>query len=240
MREARKEKLKEIIIFGIFFGFLLPIIFLIYKIIVTPTNIANELSGKFKGDYIITLLQCLLGLTVMIVPIILSKKFKLTIPTNMYLVFVIFLYGSIFFGEVRSFYYRVPHWDLIMHTLSGVMLGALGFSMIVLLNKENNIVFTLSPAFVAIFSFCFAIMLGVIWEIYEFLMDGILGLNMQKFMLESGEKLMGRAAISDTMGDLIVDSIGAATISIVGYISLKYKKGWLKDILIRIKTTRKR
>ena len=50
---------------------------------------------------------------------------------------------------------------------------------------------------------------------------------MQKFATQSGEQLIGRAALDDTMKDLIVDCIGALVISIAGYISLKYKKvGW--------------
>ena len=39
-------------------------------------------------------------------------------------------------------------------------------------------------------------------------------------------------ALMDTMKDLIVDSIGALVISIIGYISLKYKKGWFDKLMI--------
>ena len=38
------------------------------------------------------------------------------------------------------------------------------------------------------------------------------------------------------MEDLIVDCIGAFTMSIIGYISLKYKKGWIEKLLIKIKS----
>ena len=68
-----------------------------------------------------------------------------------------------------------------------------------------------------------------------FIFDGIVGLNMQKFTLENGTQLVGRAALADTMEDLIVDCIGAFTMSTIGYISLKYKKGWIEKLLIKIK-----
>lgn len=55
---------------------------------------------------------------------------------------------------------------------------------------------------------------------------------MQKFALENGSNLLGRAALMDTMKDLIVDSLGALAMSILGYISIKYKKGWLDKLLI--------
>ena len=77
--------------------------------------------------------------------------------------------------------------------------------------------------------------LGVVWEIYEFTFDGLLGLNMQKFALEGGADLIGRAALVDTMKDLIVDCLGALIMSIIGYISLIYKKGWVEKLQLKKK-----
>ena len=68
--------------------------------------------------------------------------------------------------------------------------------------------------FVAMFSFCFAVSIGAVWEIYEFSFDGLLGLNMQKFLLADGTPLVGRAALTDTMKDIIVDTIGALIASL--------------------------
>ena len=128
---------------------------------------------------------------------------------------------------MRNFYFNVPHWDTILHLFSGLGLGALGFSIVNLLNKSDKNYFSLSPGFVALFAFCFAVSIGVIWEIYEFIMDYILNTNMQKYALESGESLIGKAALFDTMKDFIVNVIGVIIISVIGYISLRYKKGWL-------------
>ena len=72
----------------------------------------------------------------------------------------------------------------------------------------------MSPAFVALFTFCFALALDVLWEIYEFTVDALFQTNMQKYALEGGEALAGQAALQDTMGDLIVDFIGALGIAI--------------------------
>ena len=73
---------------------------------------------------------------------------------------------------------------------------------------------SMSPAFVALFTFCFALALDVLWEIYEFTVDALFQTNMQKYALEGGEALAGQAALQDTMGDLIVDFIGALGIAI--------------------------
>ena len=62
---------------------------------------------------------------------------------------------------------------------------------------------SMSPAFAALFTFCFALAL-----------DALFQTNMQKYALEGGEALTGQAALQDTMGDLIVDFIGALAIAI--------------------------
>ena len=102
----------------------------------------------------------------------------------------------------------------VLHALSGAMLGALGFSVLTFLNKTEGIPVSMSPAFVALFTFCFALALDVLFQT-----------NMQKYALEGGEALTGQAALQDTMGDLIVDFIGALAIAIAGYLSRKPGRG---------------
>ena len=89
--------------------------------------------------------------------------------------------------------------------------------------------------FVAFFAFNFAITMGVVWEVYEFVADGVLGTNMQKFALVDGNLLAGREALIDTMQDLMVDGIGAFIISFIGYVSLKHNKGWIEKLLLKRK-----
>lgn len=71
--------------------------------------------------------------------------------------------------------------------------------------------------------------MGTLWEIYEFLADGLLSTNMQKFIASDFTVLIGREALSDTMMDLIVDTVSAFFISLYGYIQLKRweKQGYL-------------
>lgn len=187
---------------------------------------------KVKTDYALMAVQCILGIAVMFLPSMLERRLRIAIPGFMYIPFVIFLYAAIYLGEIRSFYYRIPHWDLILHGFSGVMLGALSFSVIALLNDAKTVKVSLSPAFVALFAFCFAVAMGVVWEFYEYSLDGLLGLNMQKFALENGEALVGRAALVNTMRDLLIDAFGAMAMAGVGYVATKYRKEWIGSMLI--------
>lgn len=225
---------KSLVIF-VFLTFILSAIYVLVKMSLSPVTVsANHEYIHVKGYYMVMLVQCILGAFAMLLPGIIKKHWHLYIPSKMMIVYAIFLYCGIYLGEVQSFYYRVPNWDSILHTFSGAMLGALGFSFITILNKADSVPMNLSPLFVALFTFCFAISLGVLWEIYEFSVDAIFNTNMQKYALENGLLLIGKAALTDTMKDLIVDIIGAFIMSVIGYSSLKYKRGWIEKLQLKI------
>ena len=213
----------------------------IFAIIYIPLRAAFDTEYRENTEYRIMIFQTLFGLAVVNLPSFLRKKFMWKIPGLFSLVFTLFLWGAIFAGEVWEFYYLFPLWDDVLHLMSSMMAAMLGFSLIDILNNdENHSVVRLSPFFVAIFSVCFAVTVGVLWEIYEFTFDGLLGLNMQKFAIISidGTKslvnLHGRDALIDTMTDLLVDTLGAVIISSIGYISLKRKNGWLKAFKVNV------
>lgn len=233
----KKRDYRKIVGMYVFVSLTLAIIGIIIMMIIAPsTQKTDDPNGKIKSDYVLMLTQCALGMIVLFLPGIIEHKVKIEIPSKMMILFTLFIYAATFLGEVRSFYYRVPHFDTILHTLSGGMIAALGFSLIAFLNNSDKIPVTLSPIFVACFTFCFALALGGLWEIYEFLADGVLGTNMQKFALEDGTNLIGRVAVMDTMKDIIVDAVGAFVISVIGYISLKYEKGWIEKLqIVRVK-----
>ena len=225
---------KRLLNYFVFVTLVASAVFVIIAIIRAPATEQEALPyQRIKGDYVLMLLQCILGVFAMLLPGMLRKRMDIIIPSNMLVLYTIFLYCAIYLGEVRSFYYNVPHWDTILHTFSGAMLGALGFSVINFLNKTDKVPMVLSPIFVVFFAFCFAITMGVVWEFYEFTADGLFGTNMQKFGTEGGVGFVGRAALIDTMKDLIVDAVGAFVISVLGYISLKKQNGWVEQLQLR-------
>lgn len=234
MRAKKKSDWKKIISIAILISFIAPIGFLCYKIATTTNEvIPNSGEMRVRSDYVLMLLQCLLGIVAMGLPSVFEKKFKWEIPNIVYYFYIFFLYAAIFLGEVRNFYYRFEYWDLILHTFSATMMGFFGFSLVEMLNRENENV-SLNAFFVAFFAFCFAMTIGSVWEIYEFVSDGLLKTNMQKYALETGIALQGRNALSDTMEDIIVDAVGALVASTIGYISIKYKFTFLNAFKIKI------
>lgn len=227
-------KASSIISMLVFISLLLSIIYTITKLVAAPTVAPPDAStDKVKSDYVLMLVQCVLGIVVWSLPSLLNRRMNITLPNSFLTMYFLFLYCAIYLGEVRNFYYAVPHWDTVLHTFSGAMLGALGFSAVLLLNDTRCDKFHLSPLFVALFAFCFAVTLGAIWEIYEFTLDSIMDLNMQKAFLEDRTPLVGREALMDTMKDIIVDMAGAGIMSTVGYALMKKRPGWLYHFDVR-------
>ena len=192
-------------------------------------------TGKVKGDYTLMLFQCAVAVIIIFLPSLFEHQFKIEIPNYMQIVFMLFLYSAVYLGEVREFYYRVPHWDSILHAISGAALTALGFSLVDIFNTNKRIRMELSPLLETLFAFCFSVTLGALWEIYEFTFDGILGMNMQKFMMENGTPLVGREALSDTMKDIIINTVGALVVCVIGYIGLGARKVHEKKVAVGAK-----
>ena len=204
----------------VYITLLASIVFSIVKII-TSSSVPDGTDTHIRSDYVLMLLQCILGIVVLGVPAFLEKRFSFEMPNIMAIAYFVFLYCAIYLGEVKQFYYLIPHWDDILHCFSAGMLGAFGFSLVDILNKSEKIKMNLNPYFVSLFAFCFALSIGALWEIYEFSGDALFGLNMQKYRLSDGSLLEGNMALADTMYDIIIDTIGAFTVSAAGLLGKK-------------------
>ena len=217
-----KDRFSKFLYFSVLVSFIIPIVFLTVKIILVSAEVVS--IDRPMSDYTLMLLECILGAVVIHIPAFLERKFQFTLTKTLYIMYLVFLYCAIFLGEIRNFYYHVPHWDSILHTFSSLMSGAFGFMVVDILNRDKHTSINLSPLFVAIFAFCFSLSIGALWEIYEYSFDGLLGLNMQKFRLENGTVLEGHAALSDTMKDIILDALGAFIASVLGFVYLTVQK----------------
>lgn len=133
------------------------------------------------------------------------------IPSEIQIVAVLFIFCTLFLGEVHGYYARYPWWDASLHTGSGLLLGMLGFMIVYILNEDRQVDLHMRPSFVALFAFFFAVGIGGIWEIFEFAIDRLFGTNMQP--ATDGDP----SGLTDTMHDLIVDTIGAGVVSLAGW-----------------------
>ncbi|MES2604208.1 MAG: hypothetical protein V4603_04675 [Pseudomonadota bacterium] len=154
-------------------------------------------------------LESLIIMAVTFTPLLMARFFHIHIPLEFDTIAVVFIYMSLFLGEVADFYQRFWWWDLVLHGSSGFLLGITGFLLVYVLNQNKKINMHLSPLFIAMFAFMFAQGLGSLWELFEFGMDKLFGLNMQK------------SGLVDTMTDLMINAVAALAISLLGYGYLK-------------------
>ncbi|MFA9397281.1 MAG: hypothetical protein ACERKV_03330 [Clostridiaceae bacterium] len=174
-----------------------------------------------KGNYL-NFFTAVFSLFITYLPDIIAKKNKIKLPPSFQIIILIFIFSAQYLGELRNYYIIFPWWDTMLHTLSGIILGFTGFLLVYILNKDEGVNLNMTPIFVAIFSFTFAVAVGALWEIFEFFMDSTFGLNMQK------------SGLIDTMGDLIVDTLGALFTSVVGFYYLKRGQETYFSKLLRV------
>lgn len=146
------------------------------------------------------------------VPGHLARRAQLTLPTSFLAAIAVFVMASIYLGEFHLFYERFWWWDLVLHFLSAMGFGILGFLFILMMFEGDRYA---APSWaLGLLSFCVAITVGTLWEVFEYAMDSLFGYNMQK------------SGLPDTMGDLIVNAVGAALAALGGVIYLSGDRGW--------------
>lgn len=185
------------------------------------------IEGQWLNAFLITII-----ITIFLAPILLGAHLPVRLPAEMQLASLAFIFAALFLGEIRRYYERIWWWDIALHTSSGLLLGILGFLLVYVLNENRNIDLHMRPRFVALFAFLFAVAVGALWEIFEFAMDSLFGLRMQKPMLDDP------SGLTDTMWDLIVDTIGALAISCMGWWYMHRKtesfiESWIEKFIDR-------
>ena len=169
--------------------------------------------------------ETLLILFITVLPVVLRNKFAVKIPHGFETLTIVFVFMSLFLGEVQSYYTLFWWWDLVLHSGSAFIMGILGFLLVYVLNEKKELELTLNRNFVALFAFMFAVGIGALWEVFEFSVDQLLGLNMQK------------SGLVDTMWDLIVNTIGALIISVLGWGYIKTREAdsflerWIEEFI---------
>ncbi len=163
-------------------------------------------------------------MAVTVAPVLLGPQLPVRIPAEFELLAIMFVFASLFLGEFHSYYERFWWWDIVLHSTSGLLLGIVGFLLVYVLNESRRIDLHMRPGFVALFAFAFAVTVGVLWEVLEFAADQLFGMQMQKPM--AGDP----SGLTDTMWDLIVDTLGAAVISGFGWWHMRRERRSFIDV----------
>ena len=150
------------------------LVYLILRVLVIICMIMQLIHGDIANAFL-----CLLSLVLLLLPIIIQRKLKITLPNTLEISIYLFIFSAEILGEINNFYHLIPYWDTILHTINGFLATAVGFSLIDLLNK-NSKKFSLSPLYLCLVAFCFSMTIGVLWEFFEYTADKFFLFDMQK------------------------------------------------------------
>ena len=151
------------------------IVYMTLRALVILVMILQILNRNFENVFL-----CAMTLVLLIMPSLIQINLKIELPTALEIIMLLFIFAAEILGEIQAYYEKIPMWDTVLHTLNGFLMAAIGFALVDILNRNKKISFQLSPAFLAVVAFCFSMTIGVIWEFFEFGMDQIFHLDMQK------------------------------------------------------------
>ena len=155
-----------------------PAVFTVYmvlRLIVLATLVSSILRGEYESAFI-----CLLVLALFMLPFFIQQNFGIELPSTLEIIILLFIFAAEILGELKCYFITFSHWDSMLHTTTGFLCAATGFALIDILNRNSRIKFQLSPIYVALTAFCFSMTIGVLWEFFEFGMDRLFLMDMQK------------------------------------------------------------
>ena len=149
--------------------------YVVLRFIVILILIRCILRGDIESAFV-----CVLVLIIYTLPQLVENKLNIDIPTALEVIIFVFVFAAEILGELQSYFIKYSNWDTILHTSSGFLCAAVGFSLVDLLNRSDSVKVQLSPAYLALTAFCFSMTIGVLWEFIEFSADRLFLLDMQK------------------------------------------------------------
>ena len=153
----------------------------------------------------------LMAVTLWIMYFVYKKTFLRKARISFYLIYA-FIIGAMYLGNVFDFYIIIPMYDKILHLLSGLIIGLIGY--ILFLHVSNGAGEGSFKRYMPmLFSIIFSIAAAAVWEIWEFSTDQLFGFASQNNSLH------------DTMWDIICGTLMGVVANIPIYLYyIKCKK----------------
>lgn len=209
-----------------------PVLFFVYVILRALVILALVLQFLNRDYYNVFL--CVLTLILFLVPSLIERKLKIDIPNVLEVIILIFIFAAEILGEIKSYYVLYPGWDTALHTITGFLAAAVGFSLVDLLNRTSDKL-ELSPVYLAFVAFCFSMTVACMWEFFEFFMDQVFLTDMQKDYVVSN---IHSVALDPTLSNKVVHvknitstSVNGIDLGVNGYLDIGLIDT-MKDMLV--------
>ncbi|MBP3306654.1 MAG: hypothetical protein J6L66_03440 [Anaerotignum sp.] len=195
------------------------LVFQLLRFLVIFSLVRQIMLGSYESAFF-----CGLTLLLLYIPSWLQVKLRIELPPALEITILCFIFAAEILGEVNAFYVKIPGWDTMLHTINGFLAAAVGFSLVMLLNDNERLTFSLSPFFLALTAFCFSMTIGVLWEFFEFSMDYFLHFDMQKdtvirnlYTVSLDESLSNKVIAIEGIHDV---SVNGQSLGLGGYLDI--------------------
>ncbi|NLB27963.1 MAG: hypothetical protein GX819_03345 [Clostridiaceae bacterium] len=198
-------------------------------------GIGELIAGRFLGvSHYVNALASFVAAGLLRLPDLFARIDFMQVPPAVHLFFTIYIFLSIFFGSILGFYELFPHWDTFLHFLSGILFSLVGLILFFSI-QDKEFARQIRPVVAVLFALFFSATCGLVWEIYEFTIDSLAGMNMQRWQsnLSVAEWLAlhnqsnrSNPGLIDTMWDLVAATLGSlVSIPLLGYVIRKSRSG---------------
>lgn len=131
-------------------------------------------------------------------PVIINRIFKINFSLPLVIAYDTFLVMGVLVGTLWEVYKMSLVFDKIVHFSSGILIALFAYELFTAGNKRK-----LSPVWTFALVFSMTMMIGGVWEIWEFTFDVLFEQNSQSWM-----GFVGHEVLLDTMLDMICDCAG--------------------------------
>lgn len=214
-------------------------VYLVLRLLVILVMVAQFFNGNFENVFL-----CILTLILLLLPTVLERRLQIDLPNTLEIIIMLFIFAAEILGEIQAYYTAFPYWDTMLHTLNGFLCAAIGFSLSLSPVFMAIVAFCFSMTIGVLWEFFECAMDQfflldmqkdtVINSISSVLLDPtgrqrpfaihditdlIVVANGEQIPLGLGGYL--DIGLLDTMNDLLVNFIGAAVFSFLGYFYVK-------------------
>ncbi len=146
--------------------------------------------------------HAILAIMLVLAPQIIKFFYKISFSYLTQFIYLIFIFISMTLGIVFEFYNKIDWFDSFAHFLSG---GLTAFGGLVYIYKDK-ILKTTDLYFKLFFINIFSLAIAGLWELFEFSVYVVSGVDMQH---------VSSTGVTDTMKDMIVALLGSFIVSII-------------------------
>jgi hypothetical protein len=154
-----------------------------------------------------------MGVAITALPALLERDYEIPMDAGLtlWITAAVFLHA---FGTLglpwmeQSLYQQIWWWDHLTHALSASVVAGAGYAVLRAIEDHTESV-SLPPRFRFVFVVVLVLAFGVLWEVAEFALA-------QVTTAIGAEPVLTQYGVSDTMLDMVFDSVGAMLVAIFG------------------------